>query len=134
MTFLPGSSSDDIPPPWYPFVPPFDPPFDTSGSPSPPTPLHPPEGSSSDDDTSVGERPDWWPDDVPWPPQPEEPVVIESPPPLPAIIWPRLPPDHPYHVPPGHSYPDNLPDGHPGHYYPEMPPYPVVHPGGAGDG
>ncbi len=51
-----------------------------------------------------------------WPPPPDEPVVIEAPPPLPNIIWPRLPPDHPYHLPPGYHYPDNLPEGHPGHY------------------
>ncbi len=37
------------------------------------------------------------PEDWPWPPPPDEPVVIEAPPPLPNIIWPRLPPDHPYH-------------------------------------
>lgn len=126
-----GSFEPDMPP--YPFVPPFDPP----GS----EPPYLPEGSSTDDDGSsddsssndIGPRPPWWPDEYDWPPLPEEPVVIESPPPLPTIIWPRLPPDHPYHVPPDHSYPDNLPDGHPGHYYPGMPPYPVVHPGGAGD-
>ncbi len=33
-------------------------------------------------------------------------------------------------IPPaaGYHYPDNLPEGHPGHYYPEMPPYPVIAP------
>jgi hypothetical protein len=36
--------------------------------------------------------------------------------------------DHPYHLPPGYHYPDNLPEGHPGHYYPELPPYPVTIP------
>jgi hypothetical protein len=35
---------------------------------------------------------------------------------------------HPYHLPPGYHYPDNLPEGHPGHYYPELPPYPVTIP------
>lgn len=72
MTFPPGSSSGDGPPPWHPFVPPFDPP----GSPSPtmPPPTDPAEGSSTDDDTSASandERPDWWPEDWPWPPEPE---------------------------------------------------------------
>ena len=83
------------------------------------------EGSSSED---PGPRPPWWPEDWPWPPPPDEPVVIEAPPPLPNIIWPRLPPDHPYHLPPGYHYPDNLPEGHPGHFYPGMPPYPVIAP------
>ena len=78
MTFPPGSSSGDIPPPWHPFIPPFDPP----GNPSPSTTPDSPEGSSADDDASTDERPDWWPDDLPWPTQPEEPVVIESPPPI----------------------------------------------------
>jgi hypothetical protein len=82
-------------------------------------------GSPSED---PGPRPPWWPEDWPWPPPPDEPVVIEAPPPLPNIIWPRLPPDHPYHLPPGYHYPDNLPEGHPGHYYPGMPPYPVIAP------
>ena len=59
MTLPPGSGSGDIPPPWHPFIPPFDPP----GSSSPPTPPDPPEGSSTDDDTSTAdERPDWWPE------------------------------------------------------------------------
>ncbi len=31
-------------------------------------------------------------------------------------------------LPPGYHYPDNLPEGHPGHYYPGMPPYPVIAP------
>ena len=119
----------ELPPP--PFVPPFDPP----GSQSP----YIPEGSSTDDDSAEGDdsatagssddlgpRPDWWPEDWPWPPEPEEPVVLEAYPPI--HTWPRLPPDHPYHVPPGYSAPDNLPPGHPGEYYPDMPPYPVVHP------
>ncbi|TWU62001.1 hypothetical protein [Crateriforma conspicua] len=123
-----------LPPP---FIPPFDPPG--SESPSLPAAPDPPEGSSTDDETSSSEsRPDWWPEDWPWPPEPEEPVVIEAPPPI--HTWPRLPPDHPYHVPPGYSAPDNLPPGHPGEYYPGMPPYPVVHPvpdepeGSTGDG
>jgi len=123
----------ELPPP--PFVPPFDPP----GSQSP----YIPEGSSTDDDSDEGDgsttsssedlgpRPDWWPEDWPWPPEPEEPVVLEAYPPI--HTWPRLPPDHPYHVPPGYSAPDNLPPGHPGEYYPDMPPYPVVHPVQAND-
>ncbi|MEO1526404.1 MAG: hypothetical protein AAFX06_13285 [Planctomycetota bacterium] len=48
--------------------------------------------------------------------------------PPPIHTWPRLPPDHPHHVPPGYSAPDNLPPGHPGEYYPDMPPDPVVNP------
>jgi hypothetical protein len=39
-----------------------------------------------------------------------------------------MPPDHPYHLPPGYHFPDNLPEGHPGHYNPGMPPYPVIAP------
>ncbi len=42
---------------------------------------------------------------------------------------PRLPPDHPYQVPPGYSAPDSLPSGHPGEASSGMPGYPVVHPG-----
>lgn len=104
----------------YPFIPPVDFPGD-------PFPYHPnPEGSSGPDDP--GPRPPWWPEDWEWPPKPDEPVVIEAPP-MPHT-WPRLPPNHPYHLPPPYSYPGNLPPGHPGHYYPGMPPYPVVHPGG----
>ena len=61
-------------------------------------------------------------------PAPGIPTDIEAPPPLPNIILPRLPPDLPYHLPPGYHYPDNLPEGHPGHYYPGMPPYPVIAP------
>ncbi|XZE56159.1 hypothetical protein SH139x_002242 [Planctomycetaceae bacterium SH139] len=116
----------ELPPP--PFVPPFDPP----GSQTP----YIPEGSSTDDDSDestiasssddLGPRPDWWPEDWPWPPEPEEPVVLEAYPPI--HVWPRLPPDHPYHVPPGYEAPHHLPPGHPGEYYPNMPPYPVVHP------
>src|SRR6056297_2060302 len=88
----------NLPPPS--FIPPFYPP----GSQLP----YIPEGSSTDDDSGdgagsttatasddLGPRPDWWPDD-----------------------WPRLPPDHPYHVPPGYSAPHNLPPGHPGEAYP----------------
>ena len=51
---------------------------------------------------------------------------IEAPPPLPNIIWPRLQPDHLDHLPPGYLCPDNLPEGHPGHYFPGMPPYPLL--------
>jgi hypothetical protein len=114
-----GPFEPEMPPP--PFVPPFDPP----GS----EPPYVPEGSSTDDDGSsddFGPCPPWWPDDFPWPPGPEEPTVIESYPPI--HVWPRLPPDHPYHVPPGYLAPDNLPPGHPGEYYPEMPPHPVMYP------
>ena len=109
----------------YPFIPPFDPPSEQP-------PYIPPESSGGDDEGSSSEdpgpRPPWWPEDWPWPPPPDEPVVIEAPPPLPNIVWPRLPPDHPYHLPQGYHYPDNLPEGHPGHYYPGMPPYPVIAP------
>ena len=31
-------------------------------------------------------------------------------------------------LPPGYSAPDNLPPGHPGEYYPDMPPDPVIYP------
>lgn len=113
--------------PPYPFVPPFDPPDeeppyippDSSGAEGGST------GSTDDEGSSSQPRPDWWPPDWPWPPEPDEDVEILVPPPLPNIIWPRLPPDHPYHLPPGYSYPDNLPSGHAGEYYPNMPPYPV---------
>ena len=30
--------------------------------------------------------------------------------PTPTTRWPRLPPDHPYLLPPGYHYPDNLPE------------------------
>ncbi|MEL7334801.1 MAG: hypothetical protein AAFN70_01130 [Planctomycetota bacterium] len=117
------SFEPEMPPP--PFIPPFDPPG--SEPPYVPPDADPPEGSSTDDDTSsLGPRPDWWPEDWPWPPEPEEPTVIEAYPPI--HTWPRLPPDHPYHVPPGFSAPDNLPPGHPGEYYPDMPPDPVMYP------
>jgi hypothetical protein len=33
-----------------------------------------------------------------------------------------------YYLPPGFHYPDNLPEGHPGHYNRELPPYPVTIP------
>ena len=46
----------------------------------------------------------------------------------PTTRWPQLPPDHPYHLPPGYHYPDNLPEGHSGDYCPELPPYPVTIP------
>ena len=123
MTFPPGSSSSDIPPPWHPFVPPFDPP----GSPSPPMPppTDPPEGSSTDDDTSSSEpRPPWWPEDWDWPPEPEGSIEVLVPP-L-RHVWPRLPPHHPYHLPPGFWWPDNMPPGHPGTPDPED-----VEPGGS---
>ena len=109
----------------YPFIPPFDPPSEQPPYVPPKSPGGEGGGSPSED---PGPRPPWWPEDWPWPPAPDEPVVIEAPPPLPNIIWPRLPPDHPYHLPPGYHYPDNLPEGHPGHYYPGMPPYPVIAP------
>ncbi len=133
--------------PPYRFVPPFDPPGSESSYvpdgedddgpwtfppvPEPVPPVWPDDYPPGTPDP--GPRPPWWLENVIWPPQPEPPVVIGSPPPLPDIIWPRLPPDHPYHVPPGYSYPDNLPEGHPGHYYPGMPDYPVVHPGSWGE-
>lgn len=65
------------------------------------------------------------PEDGPWPPPLDELVVIEAPPPLPNI-----PPDHPYHLPPGYHYPDDLPEGNPGHNYLGMPPCPVIAPCG----
>ena len=137
----PGPHEPDMPP--YPFVPPFDPPADEppyeppepdgpiilTPPPEPPPPVWPDDYPPGTPDP--GPRPPWWPDDFDWPPRPEEPVVIELP--LPPHIWPRLPPDHPYHLPPGHSYPDNLPPGHPGSAYPGMPDYPVVHPGDWGE-
>jgi len=102
----------------YPFIPPFDPPAEEP-------PYIPPETSGED----PGPRPPWLPEGWPWPLPPEvAPVDIEAPPPLPDIIWLRLPPNHPYYLPPGYHYPDNLPLGHPGHYYPGMPPYPVTLP------
>lgn len=66
MTFRFGNG--DVPPPWAPFIPPFDPPG--SESPSMPVEPDPPEGSSTDDETSIsGSRPDWWPEDWPWRPE-----------------------------------------------------------------
>ncbi|TWU46481.1 hypothetical protein [Rubripirellula reticaptiva] len=110
MTYPLGSGSDDIPPPWHPFIPPFDPP----GSSLPPAPPNvPPEGSSTDDNGSDDEpRPPWWPEDWDWPPEPEGSTEVLVPPP--RHVWPRLPPDHPYHLPPGFWWPDNMPPGHPG--------------------
>ena len=73
--------------PPYPFVPPFDPPDEEP-------PYIPPDSSTSGDEpdgsSSVdpGPRPDWWPDDWEWPPEPEEPIEVLVPPPLPNIIWP----------------------------------------------
>ncbi|MEL6898208.1 MAG: hypothetical protein AAFP90_19085, partial [Planctomycetota bacterium] len=79
------SFEPEMPPP--PFIPPFDPPG--SEPPYVPPDADPPEGSSTDDDTSsLGPRPDWWPEDWPWPPEPEEPTVIEAYPPI--HTWPRL--------------------------------------------
>ena len=123
------SFDPDMPP--YPFVPPFDPPG--SEPPYIPAGRSTAEDGSSDDSSNddFGPRPPWWPDDYDWPPRPDEPVVIETPPS--PHIWPRLPPDHPYYLPPGYSYPDNLPLGHPGALYPERPDYPVVHPGDGND-
>ncbi len=112
--------------PSHPFVPPFDPP----GS----EPPYVPEGSSTDDDgwsDDISPRPPWWPENFPWPPESEDPVVIEAPPPV--HTWPGLLPDHPYHVPPGYEAPNNLPSDHPGEHYPNMPPYLVVHPGDRAD-
>ena len=95
-------------PPWWP-PPPFDPPGEE------PPYVPPPSDSSGDDGSSFDEpRPDWWPEDWPWPPEPEPPIEVLVPPPLPNIIWPRLPPHHPYYLPPGYHWPDNLPPGHPG--------------------
>ena len=93
----------------------------------------PPKGSSIDDDSSsLPLRPDWWPEDWPWPREPEEPVEILAPPPIHTL--PRLPPDHPYHVPPGYSAPDSLPPCHPGKYYRDIPPDPVFYPFENGEG
>jgi len=67
-----------------------------------------------------------------WPPEPEEPVVLEA---YPAIhTCPRLTPDHPYQVPSGYVAPHNLPPGHPGEYYPDMPPNPVIYPASSSGG
>ncbi len=52
-------------------------------------------------------------EDWPWPPPPDGLWLSKRRRQLPNIIWPRLPPDHPYHLPPGYHYPDNLPEGHP---------------------
>lgn len=116
-------------PPWYPFVPPFDPPGSEPGYTSPV------DSSSADDNSSEGAeasdgssadddedetRPEWWPDTLPWPPEPEGSGDVEAPPP--RNTWPRLPPDHPYHLPEGYWYPDNLPPGHPGIPGPKPPP------------
>ncbi|TWT66686.1 hypothetical protein [Allorhodopirellula solitaria] len=132
----------DVPP--YPFVPPFnlpgselpyeaedegDEPYVFPPLPEPEPPVWPDDYPPGTPDP--GPRPPWWPDDLFWPPEPEPPVIIESP--LPPHLWPRLPQDHPYHLPPGHSYPDSLPPGHPGSAYPSMPDYPVVHPGSWGE-
>jgi len=98
--------------PPYPFVPPFDPP-----NPMPPTiPTYSSgsesgEGSTSDDDDS---------------PTSESSEHIETPPPI--HTWPRLPPHHPYHLPPGYFWPDNLPPGHPRQHV--RPPRPDI---GSGD-
>jgi hypothetical protein len=94
---------EERPPHWPP--PPFDPPAEQP-------PYEPSDASSS----SSGEpRPAWWPDDWDWPPKQEEPADVIVPPPLPNTTWPRLPHDHPYYLPPGYRWPDNLPPGHPGH-------------------
>lgn len=85
-------------PPWWP-VPPVDSSLPGIPGVSPPEP-----------------RPDWWPPYLVWPPIPKPPIEILYPPPI--YTWPRLPPDHPYHLPPGYSYPNNLPPGHPGHNVP----------------
>jgi hypothetical protein len=106
MTYPLGSGNDDIPPPWYPFIPPFDPPG-SSLPPAPPT--DPPEGSSTDDNGSEEEpRPPWWPEDWDWPPEPEGSTEVLVPPP--RHVWPRLPP------------------GHLGEYSPDMTPDPVMCP------
>ena len=112
----PFGPNGERPPGWPP------PPFDSLGEPLPYVPPPDPPGSSSEP------RPDWWPEDWEWPPVPEPPIEVLVPPPLPNIIWPRLPPHHPHHLPPGYHWPDNLPPGHPGHDL--KPPKP---PGGSGD-
>jgi hypothetical protein len=112
----PPKSVLERPPGWPP------PPFDPPGEPLPYVPPPDPPGSTSEP------RPDWWPEDWVWPPVPEPPIEVLVPPPLPNIIWPRLPPHHPYHLPPGYHWPDNLPPGHPGHDV--KPPKPQ---GGSGD-
>ena len=109
----PYPSGGERPPDWPP------PPFDPPGEPLPYEPLPESSGNETSGDTgsSSEPKPDWWPNDWPWPPEPDEPIEVLYPPPLPNIIWPRLPPDHPYYLPPGYSWPDNLPEGHPGHNY-----------------
>jgi hypothetical protein len=112
----PFGPNGERPPGWPP------PPFDPPGEPLPYVPPPDPPGPTAEP------RPDWWPEDWVWPPVPEPPIEVLVPPPLPNIIWPRLPPHHPYHLPPGYHWPDNLPPGHPGHDV--KPPKPL---GGSGD-
>ncbi len=81
----PGPYRPQMPP--YPFVPPFDPPDeeppyippDSSGAEGGST------GSTDDEGSSSQPRPDWWPSDWPWPPEPDEDVEILVPPPLPSV-------------------------------------------------
>ena len=64
----------------YPFIPPFDPPSEQPPYVPPKSPGVEGGGSPSED---PGPRPPWWHEDWPWSPPPDEPVVIEAPPPLP---------------------------------------------------
>lgn len=95
--------------PPYPFIPPFAPPHV-----DPPAIPRYSSGSESYDDGSTNSDDDSQTS--------ESSMDIETPPPI--NVWPRLPPHHPYHLPPGYSWPDNLPPGHPGQHI--RPPRPDI--------
>ena len=59
----------------YPFIPPFDPPSEQPPYVPPKSPGGEGGGSPSED---PGPRPPWWPEDWPWPPPPDEPVVMRA--------------------------------------------------------
>ena len=108
----PGWPVSPFEPPKTPQLPPPDLPESSSGS----------EGEDEGSSIGYGPRPDWWPPYLDWPPKPSPPPEILYPPPI--YTWPRLPVDHPYYLPPGYSWPNNLPPGHPGHNVPQ-PPKPI---------